>query len=352
MTWSLIRKLLRDLRWPLLIIALLLMAFQMLWARITARVLGELAPFFTRMASFGGYTRKDIENEVFSGPGQMIKSIIGGDRIELDHAMDMLTIGYVHPLIVLILCIWAIGRAAGAIAGEIDRGTMELLLAQPLARARVILAHLLVDCIVIPVLCLALWFGTFSGAWLITPIQINDRPDMKVPEIDVDVRIPAIQLDLGGVRLESKEVKIAGKLPILSSEETDEQRQERITVRPWEFAAALPAVAGLLFAISGATMWLSALGRYRFRVLGLAVLVGLLMFLVNVLGQMWDVMAPLRPLTVFYYYNPQAAVLGQGWSVPVYGVAIPTLPVLFGVGAIGYGLAFWTFTQRDLPAPL
>src|SRR5260221_3699560 len=49
-------------------------------------------------------------------------------RINLDHAMDMLSIGYVHPLMQTLFCIWAIGRASGAIAGELDRGTMELLL--------------------------------------------------------------------------------------------------------------------------------------------------------------------------------------------------------------------------------
>jgi ABC-2 type transport system permease protein len=70
---------------------------------------------------------------------------MGGESIQLDQVMDMLTIGYVHPLTQTILCIWAIGRASGAIAGEIDRGTMELLLAQPVPRSRVVLAHLAVD---------------------------------------------------------------------------------------------------------------------------------------------------------------------------------------------------------------
>jgi ABC-2 type transport system permease protein len=352
MTWTLVRKLLRDLRWPLLVIGLLLLAFQLLWAKIAARVLGDLAPFLTRMASFGGFTRKDIENEVFSGPGQVLKSILGGDHLDLDRVMDMLTIGYVHPLIIVILCIWAIGRAAGAIAGEIDRGTMELLLAQPLARARVVLAHLLVDCIVIPALCLSLWSGNFIGAWLISPIEVTNHSEMKVPDALVDVRIPPLKVSFLGLNLQTKEVTVTGKVPFMPPEEPEEQVRERLTVHPWQFGAAMPAVAGLLFAMSGATMWLSSLGRYRFRVLGLAVLIGLLMFLVNVLGQMWDAIAFLRPLTVFYYYNPQAAILGQGWTVPVYGLDVPALLVLVAVGAIGYAMAFWTFTHRDLPAPL
>ena len=67
----------------------------------------------------------------FQGPGKILRTLMGGERIQLDNAMDMLSIGYVHPLMQTIFCIWAIGRAAGAIAGEMDRGTMELLLAQP-----------------------------------------------------------------------------------------------------------------------------------------------------------------------------------------------------------------------------
>ena len=93
--------------------------------------------------------------------------------------MDMLSIGYVHPLMVVTFCVWAIGRAAGAIAGEIDRGTMELLLAQPLARSRLILAHLLLDLVTIPILCLSLWAGNWLGAWIVSPIQI-EAPKIKI----------------------------------------------------------------------------------------------------------------------------------------------------------------------------
>jgi ABC-2 type transport system permease protein len=81
-----------------------------------------------------------------------------------------------------------------------------------------------------------------------------------------------------------------------------------------------------------------------------------LQFLINVLGQMWDVIAPLRPLTIFYYYQPQPAILGHGYWITLkeWGLTatIPSLAVLYGVGAIGYAMALWTFTRRDLPAPL
>src|SRR5207302_8102970 len=110
---------------------------------------------------------EQIRATVFQGPGQILQALIGGDNIRIDYALDMVSVGYVHPLTQTILCVWAIGRAAGAIAGEIDRGTMELLLAQPIRRSQVVLAHLCVDILTIPVLCLSMWAGTWLGASLV-----------------------------------------------------------------------------------------------------------------------------------------------------------------------------------------
>ena len=132
------------------------------------------------------------------------------------------------------------------------------------------------------------------------------------------------------------------------------------TINPMMFAPALPNVAALIFALSGFTMWLSARGRFRGRVLGVAVFVTLLQFLVNVVGQFWEDVAPLRPLTIFYYYQPQQIILNQRWTVDVGAAwnqgqplfALNVIAVLVAVGVIGYALAFWKFCRRDLPAPL
>jgi ABC-2 type transport system permease protein len=106
-------------------------------------------------------------------------------------------------------------------------------------------------------------------------------------------------------------------------------------------------------------MWLSAAGRFRWRVLGIAVFVFLIQFLINTLAQMWDTLAALRPLTLFYYYQPQEVILGGSWNVNLAewnggrGLFLLPMPlVLFGVGLFGYGMALWTFRRRDLPAPL
>src|SRR5262249_16761043 len=165
MTWTLWRKLLRDVRLALVAVALLLGLFQVLWAKGTERILGRLAPLLNTLAGLGGLTQNDVESMIFEGPGKIVRTIIGGDLVHLDTAMDMLSIGYVHPLMQILFCVWAIGRAAGAVAGEIDRGTMELLLAQPVSRARLGLSHLVVGAVTVAAVCLRLWAGNAAGGW-------------------------------------------------------------------------------------------------------------------------------------------------------------------------------------------
>ncbi len=324
MTLTLVRKLLRDVRVSLLAVGTLLLLFQTLWAKITQRIVGEIAPFLGVLTGGKSDSVKNFAQVLFAGPGKVIQTLIGGDTLQLDRAMDVLSIGYVHPLMQIVFCIWAVGRAAGAIAGEIDRGTMELLLAQPLARSRLILAHFCVDLITIPVLCLCLWGGNWLGYWLVGPIQVT------VPAIkDLPVQLPPPD-------------------------------PERLRTDPMAFGPALVAVGALIFAVSGCTMWLSARGRFRWRVLGIAVFLFLVQFLINLIGQMWDeAFGWARPLTVFYYYQPQQIILDGNWNVdwrvwnggqPL--AHVPAAAVLLAVGLVGYGVALRTFARRDVPAPL
>lgn len=317
MTFVLIRKLLRDIWLSFVVVIVLLLAFECLWARVTQRVTGALLPELSkyilkkRKDSPLGFIpaeilrresvkiAKDVQKMVFTGPGRLVQSLIGGESVDLTQAQHAMSVGYVHPLVQVILCIWAIGRAAGAITGEIDRGTMELLLAQPVPRWKLVWAHLCIDALTIPLVCLSMWAGIWLGAWMVGMLDLAD---------------PTKRVD------------------------------------PWPFAPGLLNTALLVFAVSGYTMFLSALGRFRNQILGVAVVITLLQFLVNLFGQIWEPVEVLRPWTVFYYYQPQAIILHSGWAG--HADVWLHLGVLLAVGAIGYLLALLVFCRRDLPAPL
>ena len=51
---------------------------------------------------------------------------------------------YVHPLVILCCLGWSIARGSDCVSGEIGRGTMEMLLAQPVRRISVYTSHALV----------------------------------------------------------------------------------------------------------------------------------------------------------------------------------------------------------------
>lgn len=48
-----------------------------------------------------------------------------------------------HPFILVNVLVWAIARGSLAVAGELERGTLDLILARPVARSSYILAHAL-----------------------------------------------------------------------------------------------------------------------------------------------------------------------------------------------------------------
>lgn len=331
MTFTLVRKLLRDSRWPLLVVCLLLFVFSFIWVGIAKKVTTEIAPAIDIISRSGRMDPKLVEKVVFSGPGKISQAVLGGTGIRFERPTDFLVVEMLHPVIIILAGLWAVGRAAGAVSGELDRGTMELLMSQPVPRNRLILAHLIADAILIPAIVVSLVLGTQLGVAANVPFTVNFEVFEKLPPEQMTMLKLVVNFD-----------DIPKELPV-------------------EPAGQWPAAVGLMalmFALSGVTMLISACGRNRWRAIGWASLLAMLMFIGNVLGQLWESAAFVRPLTVYFYYQPQQVWLHGNWwanlneAWPGADVPVPSVGVLFGVGATGYALALWVFGRRDLPAPL
>ena len=327
MTWTLVRKLLKDVRGGLIAVAVILFCFSAFWVKVAQRVTTEIAPFFNALREVQGIPKESFDEILFKGPGKVSQAVMGGAEIQFDKPNDFLAVALLHPVVIILGCLWAVGRSGGAIAGELDRGTMELLLSQPVPRYCLVLAHFLVDCAVIPLLCLAVYAGTQLGLYLVGPFTVDYSALAKLP--------PAFQ------------VFVKAGPPTLA---VSAERQ----------VLALVNLAALLFATSGLAIAVSSVGRNRWRSLGVATLAGVAMFTANVVGQLWEAAAFARPFTVFFYYQPQKIWLKDDWHVDL-GDAftpgrplaeVPVLAVLFGAGLLGYAFALTVFTRRDLPAPL
>src|SRR5206468_1717023 len=109
---------------------------------------------------------------------------------------------------------------------------------QPIPRNRLILAHLLVDCVMIPALCLSFFAGTQFGLWAVGPFEV-DYESVRAAMAREDVPPAAVKL-----------LHIPDKPEVLE-----------VSGRPQ--LPALTNLAALTFALSGLTMALSAAGRSR-----------------------------------------------------------------------------------------
>ena len=88
--------------------------------------------------------------------------------------------------------------------------------------------------------------------------------------------------------------------------------------------------------------------------MGYAILVVVVMFVANTIGQLWEPAGFVRPLTLFFYCQPQKAMLDNEWLVNMGSVwrgapSVPGIAVLLAVGTLGYLLALRTFTRATCP---
>jgi ABC-type transport system involved in multi-copper enzyme maturation permease subunit len=162
----------------------------------------------------------------------------------------ILAFGYAHPFAVLLLSLWVVRVGAGALAGEIGLGTMDLLAARPVSRASQVWAALAAMLLGLLALVAAAWAGTSLG------LATRSIPDLGAT------------------------------------------------------AFLAPAFMGwLLFAAFGAlTLAISASRKSGGEAIALAsgVLAG--SFVLDYLARLWEPISALRRLSLFTYAQPQAIV--------------------------------------------
>jgi ABC-2 type transport system permease protein len=202
-----------------------------------------------------------------------------------------LGLAYSEPMVLVIMSVWGIARGSAAISGEIDRGTMEMLLAQPVRRTEIVLSQAVVTAAGAGVIALAAWGGTAAG--------------LAVIGLDGPVRIGRFGL------------------------------------------AALNLFA-LGFFVAGLTTLVSAPDRYRRRTIGLAATVVILAQIIEVVALGAEGWERLRYATFFTAFKPATLVTSaEPWSL-----ALQQVGVLAALGLASYVAAVTVFRRRDLPAPL
>ena len=98
----------------------------------------------------------------------VFKTLIGVDVAKLATPTGQLSLLYFHTVTLLVCVGWALGRGSDAIAGEIGRGTMDLVLSLPIRRATVVVTSAVVAAFGAAVLPLSVLAGTCLGLATVT----------------------------------------------------------------------------------------------------------------------------------------------------------------------------------------
>jgi ABC-2 type transport system permease protein len=114
---------------------------------------------------------------IYKSFGQQMKALVdsgiipkqltnfgGADVFSLPGAV---AVGYIHPIAIILISIFAIGFATSAVAGERQRGTLEVLLARPISRRTVYLTMLGAVLFFVGLVLLASILGTVLGSAIV-----------------------------------------------------------------------------------------------------------------------------------------------------------------------------------------
>ncbi|OWY70461.1 hypothetical protein B7486_16920 [cyanobacterium TDX16] len=97
---------------------------------------------------------------------RLIASLAGADVLELSKPEGLLSIAFNHPLVWTLLVAFTLSLSSGVIAGEIDRGTIDLLMTLPVSRTAVYCSTSLALVMMVLPLCWGVWLGAKLGVTL------------------------------------------------------------------------------------------------------------------------------------------------------------------------------------------
>jgi beta-exotoxin I transport system permease protein len=222
--------------------------------------------------SFGAQMKALVDSGVIP---KQLTNFGGGDVFSLGGAVAL---GYVHPISIILLSIFAIGFTTSAVAGERQRGTLEVLLARPLSRRQVYVTLLVAVLLFIGLVLAAASIGTLVGSAIVGVLG----------ELATD-RLPVLWLN--GMLL-------------------------------WGSIAAIGLAASVSF------------DRLT-PALGITMAIVVVSYFLDILGSLWPDAAGLQPYSVFHYLTARdilnGVVSGGGFALlaVVGAVAIAAALVIF-----------------------
>lgn len=245
-----------------------------------------------------------------------------------------------EPMLISLVCAWGLVRGSDVVSGELSRGTMEMLLSQPVSRTQVYVYHAKLTILFLLLMVAIAWLGMSLGIWT-TSVEETTYPELRIPIIDY--RIPFTFLK--------------PQIETISMSEV---------VNPMMF---LPGVANLFcigFCFAGVGAFCSSIDRYRWRTLGIVAVFYFANAGLKILGMGSERLAWVENCSLFGLYHPATAIeraqaqAGSWYWVYEYTDQMEVLRlgvmsncvILLAIGLVFYAVGHRVFVNRDLPAPM
>ncbi len=326
MNRSLLKKNVRESRWLLLACAAAIFAFCWLRVWMVSRLATDRFRAILEMlpSDWRKFLSVDLE-WLITYPGRI-------------------SLAYQELIVILCMAIWSIARGSDAVSGELNRGTLEMLLAQPLSRGRILFMQAAVTLSGVAVLAAAAFGGTGAGVFT-TTVKEEVSPHITIP-----FYLPGI----------------GTQIPLPFGERTTRYTPMYHKV---DMRLFLPATANLFslgVMIAGFSLLMSSWDRYRWRTIGIVTGVLVVQTMLKIAGMASESTRWLKCLTVLSAYEPESFVRvadltpNAAWAFNNYDAQgswssfgpLASDLLLVGVGLASLLGAAVIFSRRDLPAPL
>ena len=90
----------------------------------------------------------------------IVKTALGGEVLQVGNTAGLIAIGYEHPLVLVLYMLFAVGVPTGLLAGEVQKGTMELILSRPTTKTHVYICAGVLTLVGMFALVIVMFLGT------------------------------------------------------------------------------------------------------------------------------------------------------------------------------------------------
>ena len=245
-----------------------------------------------------------------------------------------------EPMLISLVCGWMLIRSSDVVSGELGRGTMEMLLSQPISRRQVYLRHATYTLLGLLGLVLLLWLGMAAGVWTAV-VEETTYPAIHIPIVDYDIPLRFLKPKTESVAMASE-------------------------VNPLMFFPGVINLFCLGVFFGGFAALCSSLDRYRWRTIGIVIAFYFCNAGLKLVGMGSERFGWVENCCVFGLYHPAGSIErfqaipqsifwlfrynGDGEVVSLAFFVCCLILLSLGCGMYFAGLKI--FEERDLPAPV